>query len=259
MKKNPPHVDGHFCWNQIATSNIESAVVFYSALFGWELVEEDLGVGDQMVRLTLGDDFVVGIHQVDQDNAPHWQPHIAVADLNALLTRVRESEGAVLEEPHDLAPYGVMAEVADPSGTKSCLWSAKSFGGHGHIPKEGIPRWYTLHLPPIDPNDEEAVEPDPGFWANLFGWSEISQEDEEHVFGDADGTSFASIVLPTGDEAPHHGWIAFVAVEDVEKVCKDAIAIDGKLIVEPHRVDGKGSLAILADPQGAIFGVICPD
>jgi len=259
MDKPNANQNGHFCWNQIATSDIDKAIVFYSALFGWEIAKEDLDVEDQMVRMTHEGDFVVGIQRVDENNSPHWEPYVAISNLEAALTKAREAGGTVLEQPTDITPYGYMAEVADPVGIKTALWTADSFAGHGRRPRLNVPRWYTLHHPSSDYEDGGSDNSALDFWAKLFDWSLIEKSAEHTLFGGIDGAAFSSIVLPTETRPPHRGWIVFVAVEDLERTCQDAMAIDATVVVAPHRLEGLGQFAVLDDPQGATFGLVCLD
>ena len=34
---------GAFCWNELATPDVEGAKKFYGAIFGWKFVERDMG------------------------------------------------------------------------------------------------------------------------------------------------------------------------------------------------------------------------
>jgi predicted enzyme related to lactoylglutathione lyase len=63
------HSDGRFCWNQIVTSDVDGAITFYTALFGWEVVDEDLLAGNQMVRLSHEGEFVLGINLLGHEES----------------------------------------------------------------------------------------------------------------------------------------------------------------------------------------------
>ena len=54
-------------------------------------------------------------------------------------------------------------------------------------------------------------------------------------------------------------WMIYFAVDGVDRFCKDAVAAGASVHREPVEVPGTGRIAILADPQGAAFGVLQPD
>jgi hypothetical protein len=53
-------------------------------------------------------------------------------------------------------------------------------------------------------------------------------------------------------------WIPYVVVEDVDATAKKAAKLGGEVLVPPFEVKGAGRIAVLADPQGAVIGVIKP-
>ncbi|MBS4752657.1 VOC family protein [Nocardioides sp. zg-ZUI104] len=52
-----------------------------------------------------------------EDFAPGWASYIKVSDMDAALTRVAELGGSVTQGPDD-TPFGLLAEVADPTGQR---------------------------------------------------------------------------------------------------------------------------------------------
>ena len=247
------HTDGQFCWNQIATPDVDKAIVFYSALFGWEIVDEDLGHGDEMVRMLQNGEFVIGIHEIQEDEKAHWEPYLAMSDLSAFLSLVQEHGGFVVEKPQNAGQFGSMAEVCGPDGGRLCLWSAGTFGGHTNSSGQGIPRWYELQL--LEEGPEET------FWPTVLDWTEASNNQRRRNYANAEGTPIAQIHILNETEAENlyqPRWIAFVQVEDVDTTCKDAEAIEGTIVRRPYEAPGLGRCAVLADPQGSVFGIIEP-
>jgi len=53
--------------------------------------------------------------------------------------------------------------------------------------------------------------------------------------------------------APPH-WLAYVNVENVDASVRRAVSLGAKVYVEPTDIPGGGRFAVLADPQGAVFG-----
>ena len=51
-------------------------------------------------------------------------------------------------------------------------------------------------------------------------------------------------------------WTPYVGVEDTDAICAKAKELGANAIVEPVDVPTVGRFAVIADPQGAVFGVI---
>jgi hypothetical protein len=54
-------------------------------------------------------------------------------------------------------------------------------------------------------------------------------------------------------------WIPYVLVADTDKTAKKTAKLGGRVLIEPFDVKGAGRIAVVADPQGAAFGVIKPE
>jgi len=53
-------------------------------------------------------------------------------------------------------------------------------------------------------------------------------------------------------------WIPYMLVADVDATVKKAVKLRGKVCMPPFDVSTVGRIAVLADPQGAAFGIIAP-
>jgi uncharacterized protein len=97
------------------------------------------------------------------------------------------------------------------------------------------------------------------FYTGLLGW-------KTRPFGkDAAGyTLFKKGGDNTGGlmKCPKPGlpaqWIPYIFVDDVDATVKKAAGLRGKVCVPPFDVPTVGRIAVLADPQGAAFGIIKP-
>ena len=118
----------------------------------------------------------------------------------------------------------------------------------GYIP--GVPCWVDVTVP-----DPAAVLP---FYGGLFGWEfeDLAPEDAPARYyiarlpgGDAAGVT----TLP---EASPHGarWDTYVTVASVDETAAIARDAGGTVIAEPFD-PGVGKMAVLADPEGALFVV----
>jgi predicted enzyme related to lactoylglutathione lyase len=120
--------------------------------------------------------------------------------------------------------------------------------------------------PPGVPCWVETLQADPhaamAFYANLFGWEFEGPGD---MPGDgSDGYFVARLhgrdVAGIGSLGPRGGhrtptWTTYVRVDGASDAAARAIALGGNVLVEPLDAPPAGTLAILADPTGAPFGV----
>jgi predicted enzyme related to lactoylglutathione lyase len=98
------------------------------------------------------------------------------------------------------------------------------------------------------------------FYQEVFGWkfeSSGAGKDAYTLVRD-DGRPIAGIVhfAKPADAVRSARWLALMSVPDVARTAEQATASGGKVIVAPRTIPGRGEVAVLADPDGALFGVI---
>jgi predicted enzyme related to lactoylglutathione lyase len=63
-------------------------------------------------------------------------------------------------------------------------------------------------------------------------------------------------------KAPEPGmpaqWLPYVVVEDVEATVAKAVKLGGKVCKAGFDIPEVGRIAVLSDPEGAVFGLIKP-
>jgi predicted enzyme related to lactoylglutathione lyase len=112
--------------------------------------------------------------------------------------------------------------------------------------------WMDLSTSDID----RAIE----FYAGLFGWMFTDTGAEfgnyHQVF--KDGKVVAGLMAQSDDMkqmgAPS-AWTPYVSVESAEQVAAQAKELGAVVLVAPMPVRELGSMAVLADPAGAVFGI----
>lgn len=110
---------GSNCWNELATTDREAAVAFYTALFGWGTQEQDMGEAGTYTIFTRGDAMAGGMMQMSDEwgEAPsHWMTYIAVDDCDATAEKVNALGGKVCVPPTDIPDVGRFAVLDDPQG-----------------------------------------------------------------------------------------------------------------------------------------------
>lgn len=72
----------------------------------------------------------------------------------------------------------------------------------------------------------------------------------------ADGVMAGGMMaMPPDVSAPSH-WLSYFVVQDVDRSHAQAASLGAKTFVPPSDLPGSGRFSVLADPQGAAFGLM---
>jgi uncharacterized protein len=247
-------VPGDFCWIELATSNQNAGKSFYSVLFGWTVRDVPMGPDDVYTLLELGGRIAAGAFAIKPSESatvpPHWHLYIAVASADEAAKKAVELGGKVMEGPFDVGDRGRAALLQDPTGAFFSVWQAKQRIGLGVTGEPGAFCWADLSTP--DPARAKT------FYEGLFGWKLKPGEGKEsgylHI---VNGENYIGGVPPArqsaGNVPPH--WLIYFAVGDVDKTFQRAKEMNARIMLRPMDVEGVGRVAMLADPQGAVFAL----
>jgi predicted enzyme related to lactoylglutathione lyase len=97
------------------------------------------------------------------------------------------------------------------------------------------------------------------FYRELFGWSVESLDmggTAYHVVKVGDTAIGGVMSAPPGAPAMPPSWGVYVTVEDCDAAVARCAALGGAVLMGPNDVPGVGRMAVLRDPQGALFSVI---
>jgi uncharacterized protein len=248
---------GKVIWADLVTPDLKQAEQFYGALFGWtfEVVEGD---SNFVVARNAGLP-VAGIVQrpmkTGQLRQPAWLTFIAVRDVAAAQRSALANGGKVLSGPRDYAQRGRQAVFADPDGAVFAVLASSSGDPPDVLAEPGEWIWSSL----LARNTDHET----GFYRALFGYDvfdlppEESSDNSHHVILASDDFARAGIhSLPADTVHRHPHWLNFIRVDDVAAASVKAIALGGKVLVEPREDRHGGQLAVIADPSGAPIGVM---
>ena len=118
--------------------------------------------------------------------------------------------------------------------------------------------------PPGVPCWVDTTQPDPdagrAFYEALFGWEfvDVTPEDApgRYLVARVDGQDVAAISAPPADgPRPQSMWNTYVRVKSADDTAEATTRAGGKVVAEPFDIPGAGRMAVLADPEGAVFSV----
>lgn len=254
------HAPGSFCWFELATTDQDGAKRFYQTLFGWNVQDSPMGPNELYSMFTLGGADVGAAYtmrkeQRDQGVPPNWLVYVAVTDAELIAERAATLGGMVLSAAFKVGEFGRMAVLQDPTGAVFAVWEAKEHAGTGTTGRvENTMCWADLYT-----TDQDRAA---AFYSDLFGWKMVSGRellaaspgDYYHI---ANGRDLIGGIMPAtsqNPEAPPH-WLVYVAVPDCAGTEAHARSLGANVYASTFSVGAEGSVAILADPQGAVFGI----
>jgi predicted enzyme related to lactoylglutathione lyase len=251
MGERTSHEHGTISWTDLATTDQDAAKEFYGALFGWEYDDQPIDENTTYSMAKLGGKSAAAISPQQPDESeqgipPHWNVYVTVDDVDAASEQAGEHGGNVLAGPFDVMDAGRMSVIADPAGAVLCLWQAKSNIGAEIVNAPGALTWADNAT-----TDAEAAQK---HYGDVLGWSyeQVSEEPPYWVVKNGERSQGGMTVPPEGVPA---NWFPYFAVEDVDAAVKQAEEGGGKPFMGPIDVPN-GRLALILDPQGAVFAVL---
>lgn len=135
-----------------------------------------------------------------------------------------------------------------------------------------------IHWPPITDTPSDKRYPGRWVWQDLltddvaaarrfygavFGWTfdTIGKNSRAYTLVRHAGHAICGIVAREngGDDARGGQWVGLMSVPDVEAAARFVQANSGRVIFGPMWLHGRGEIAVFADPDSAVFGVIRSD
>jgi predicted enzyme related to lactoylglutathione lyase len=107
---------GTLTWNELVTTDAESALPFYEKVLGVQAVTVPMGPEYSYTTFQVDGQQVGGSTAPQMDGVPnHWHVWFSVASADEAAARITELGGQLLVEPTDM-PVGRMAVARDPQG-----------------------------------------------------------------------------------------------------------------------------------------------
>ena len=251
MMEVTSYAPGTPSWADVSAPDVDAAVAFYGALFGWEA--QDIGPEAGGYRMfTLRGKYVAGLGPLMGEGVPpHWTTYVSVADAADVTAAARGGGATVFVEPMDVFDAGRMAVMADPLGAYVAIWQPGVHIGAQLANEPGTLCWAELAC-----RDVEAAKQ---FYSPLFDWEPKDQEipGVTYVEWHLGGRPVGGMVKMDDNwpaEAPPH-WMVYISVADSDATCAQVTELGGNVAVPPTDIR-PGRFAVVSDPGGAYFSVI---
>ena len=253
MSEGAPYRNGEFCWNELGTRNIDSALKFYQELMGWSTISHDMGeMGTYYIFQMDGKDVGAGYQMSGphfEGVPPHWDSYVWVDDVDVTAVKAAGLGGQVLQAPMDIPNVGRMAFLKDPQGAAFAVFMGREHQGAARLAaKPGSFCWNELMT-----TDARSAR---GFYTTLLRWSPfempIGPEAVYTVFKVGDQS--AAGMMEMKGQPPH--WLSYLSVADCDMAAATAQKLGATVLVPPTDVPKTGRFAIIQDPTGAHLGII---
>jgi uncharacterized protein len=116
---------GRCGWNELMAGNAQSAIDFYTSLFGWRLPEAmDMGpLGPYQFVTHDGVQIGAIMKKMDEMPVPTWSHYFWVSSINVAKTAIEASGGQVINGPMQVPGDGWIVQGLDPQGAMFSLVS----------------------------------------------------------------------------------------------------------------------------------------
>jgi uncharacterized protein len=253
MPERTSYAQGTPNWVDVQTTDQAAAKAFYAGLFGWTYDDQPMPEGQVYSMALLGGHPVAAIAPQSAELAaagapPMWNTYIAVDSVDETAGKVEAAGGKVGMAPFDVMDAGRMAFVIDPAGAPVALWQASQHIGATLVNEPGTFAWNELITD--DPADVK-------FYTDLLGLTTSTMDmggGQVYTLFEAAGQQVAGSMAPPMPGIPNH-WQVYFAVADADATAAKATELGGTVQVPPFD-SPVGRMAVLGDPQGAVFSII---
>ena len=249
---------GSFAWLELGTTDRKAAGSFYSRLFGWSPEDKPMGADMTYTMFRIGGKDAGGAYtlmkeQLDAHVPPHWMPYVKVDSADASAAKAVKLGATQIMAPSDIPEVGRFAVLQDPTGAPISIFQPGQHRGMTVFGDEGALCWADLNSPDAGKASR--------FYADWLGWTfETGNDGYRHIIN---GTSAEDMIggIPAQMHAPPGTpahWLSYFHVADCQASAAQAAPLGASTIMPADLMPDVGTIAVLADPQGAVFALYQP-
>ena len=123
------NVPGAFCWNELATRDVDAAERFYSQLLGWKFDRAGQTEGPPYWMIVNGERLNGGMRHMGDElpagTPSHWLVYFAVEDVNGASDLASGAGGPVLLPKVEMGDSSAFAVLSDPVGAPFAVFEGR--------------------------------------------------------------------------------------------------------------------------------------
>ncbi len=246
MPERTSYAPGTPSWVDLGSPDTAASAAFYGEMFGWDAAMDPRPEAGGYGMFMIGDKTVAGLGpQMNPDMPPFWAVYITVANADETAAKVTANGGTVVVPPMDVFDAGRMGVAQDSVGSFISFWEPREHIGCQLVNEAGTFSWSELAT-----TDLAGAQT---FYSSVFGLGvNLEMAGEAASIFTVDGNVACGAHTAGPGEFP--AWSVWFAVEDCDERAAKAAELGGTILMPPNDMDfGRG--AVIADPQGAVFGV----
>ncbi len=242
---------GRVIWRELMTNDVEKAKGFYGECFGWKFGEYDMGPNGKYTHIGFGgEQHFGGIMKLDANMKapPFWTSYVSVEDVDASCEAAKKNGGQVHWGPVTMPNVGRMAMIADFNGAVFSVMR----GEKGDQPPAERPPMWSFCWESVATTDVEKAKK---FYGDVCGWKYTESKEMPGVgmFTAPDNAQVADCT-----KQPRAHVMTYVVVENLDNSRNKAEKLGAKVMEKRIDMPKIGSIAVIADPTGAVLGLFQP-
>ncbi|KXP09478.1 glyoxalase [Tsukamurella pulmonis] len=253
-------------WIDLMTSDVEAAVQFYGAVFGWEADPAGPDFGGYR-NFRVNGNLVAGLMAPeDGGEGPGdvWSTYLRTDDAEATLAAAVDAGASIIVPASDVGDLGRFGFFVDPVGAAIGVWQPGTHPGFVERGVPGTPYWFDCMSRSYDASG--------AFYRTVFDWTlhEIGSGGKEGSFGPdrysqvlvgpegaQDGVAGIMDAAPLFEsgvfgEATPSFWQVYLTVEDTAAAERRIVDAGGE-ILRAAEVTPWATMGSAKDPGGAVF------
>jgi uncharacterized protein len=250
MAERTSYAPGTPSWVDLTTPDLQDALRFYGALFGWEFEDAGEAAGHYHQALLRGK-RVAGIGPNPPETPPSafWSTYFAGSDVDAHAKAITDAGGKVSFGPTDVMDQGRMLVGQDPAGAMFGVWEPRAHAGAQLVNEHAAFSWNEL----IGNDLEGATRFYGAVFASSFESLPDTPPDVAYRLIKV-GDDVVGGISGLGGDAPPY-WLTYFMHDEVDAGLAKARELGGEQIGEPTD-SPYGRHGRVRDPQGAVFALI---
>lgn len=247
--------DGLIVWYDLMSTDETTTDRFYADLFGWKAESDSRQENGYRFFSLNGNGFGGTMPWDISMGKSSWMAYIQVTDIDALTRQAQALGAVVFMGKTEIPGVGHFVVLADPTGAPFYLFELlpdRRADATGYERGDGQVIWNEL----ITTDLALATT----FYQRIAGWelAPVAPDPLAYTVAKVDGEPVAGLFQPAVAPA-NSAWIVSFQTSDIDATIARLQALGGTVIHPASNVPGVGRTAWVADPTGAVFGLMQPE